>query len=72
MLFQSVSSSCIAEVGYDSIDKILAVRFRGHQEYRYVGVPEHIYQALLTASSIGQYFNAAVRNAYPHAPAQSP
>ena len=69
MLYQSVSSSCIAEVGYDSTDQILAVRFHRHEEYRYVGVPEEIYQALLAASSIGRYFNAKVRNAYPHVPA---
>ena len=41
MLYQRVSSPCIAEVGYDSTDQILAVRFHMHQEYRYVGVPEH-------------------------------
>lgn len=73
MLYHIVSSSCITEVGYDSINQILAVRFHRHQEYRYVGVPEQTYQALLTASSIGQYFNAEVRNAYPHVPpSQSP
>jgi hypothetical protein len=73
VLYQSVSSSCIAEVGYDSTEQILAVRFHRHQEYRYVGVPEQTYQALLSASSIGRYFNAEVRNAYPHVPAtQSP
>ena len=73
MLYQRVSSSCIAEVGYDSTDQILAVRFHRHMEYRYVGVPEQTYQALLTASSIGQYFNAEVRNTYPHVfPSQSP
>ena len=69
MLYQSVSSSCIAEVGYDSTNHILAVRFHRHQEYRYLNVPEQTYQALLTASSIGQYFNTEVRNAYPHVPA---
>lgn len=66
MLFHSVSSSCIAEIGYDPVEQILGVRFHRHNEYRYVGVPEEIYQALLAASSIGQYFNANVRNAYPH------
>ena len=73
MLYQIVSSSCIAEVGYDSADQILAVRFHRNQEYHYVGVPAQTYQALLTASSIGQYFNAEVRNTYPHVfPSQSP
>lgn len=66
MLYQSVSSSCIAEVGYDSIEQSLAVRFHSRKEYRYLGVPEQTYHALVTASSIGQYFNAEVRSAYPH------
>lgn len=68
MLYQCVSSSCIAAVGYDSTDQILAVRFHSQQEYRYVGVPDETYQALLAASSIGRYFNAEVRNAYPTFP----
>ena len=66
MLYQTVSSSCIAEVGYDSADQILAVRFHRHEEYRYIGVPEETYHALLAARSIGRYFNAEVRNAYTH------
>lgn len=73
MLYHSVSSSCLAEVGYDSTDRILAVRFHTHHQYRYLGVPESTYQALLTATSIGRYFNAEIRNTYPHVTAsQSP
>lgn len=68
MLYRSVSSSCIAEVGYDPTDQTLAVCFHSHKEYRYVGVPHETYQALLAASSIGRYFNAEVRNAYPTCP----
>ena len=66
MLFQRVSSSCIAEVGYDQSDQTLAVRFHGGAEYRYAAVPREIHQALLAADSIGRYFNAEVRDAYPH------
>ena len=66
MTYQHVSSSCIAEVGYDLSDKTLAVRFHGGGEYRYAGVPLETHQALLTAASIGKYFNAEVRDAYPH------
>ena len=66
MFYQRVSSSCIAEVGYDLSDKTLAVRFLGGREYRYLGVPHETYQALLAADSIGGYFNKEVRDAYPH------
>jgi hypothetical protein len=70
MLYQRVSSSCIAVVGYDLSDKTLAVRFHGGTEYRYTGVPLETYQALLAADSIGKYFNADVRDTYPHQRAQ--
>ena len=66
MTYQPVSSSCIAELGYDLSDKTLAVRFHGGREYWYAGIAPETYQALLTAGSIGKYFNAEVRDAYPH------
>jgi hypothetical protein len=64
--YQRVSSSCIAEIGYDLFDETLAVRFHGGSEYRYAGIPPETHQALLAADSIGRYFNAEVRDAYPH------
>jgi lysyl-tRNA synthetase class 2 len=64
--YQRVSSSCIAEVGYDPTDKTLAVRFHGGREYWYAGIPPQTHEALLTAPSIGRYFNAEVRDAFPH------
>ena len=66
MTYQPVSSSCIAEVAYDQSHKTLAIRFYGGREYWYAGIPPETHQALLTAPSIGRYFNAMVRDAYPH------
>jgi hypothetical protein len=63
--FLPVSSSCIAEVGYDPIDSTLAIRFHGGREYRYAGIPPQTHEALLAAASIGSYFNAEIRDAYP-------
>jgi hypothetical protein len=63
--FQSVSSSCIAEVGYDPSDNTLAIRFRGGREYRYAGIPPETHEALLVAGSVGGYFNAQIRDVFP-------
>ena len=66
MTYERVSSSCIVEVGYDLHDKTLAVRFHGGHEYWYAGIPPETHQALLAATSLGRYFNAEIRDAYPH------
>jgi hypothetical protein len=66
LTYQRVSSSCIAEVSYDLTDEILAVRFHNGREYWYARIPPETHQALLAAASIGRYFNAKVRDAYPH------
>ena len=66
MTYQHVSSSCITEVGYDLSENTLAVRFHNGREYWYAGIPPETHQALLAATSIGGYFNAEVRDAYPH------
>ncbi|PBB65242.1 hypothetical protein CK228_28645 [Mesorhizobium sp. WSM4312] len=33
--------------------------------FEYYNVPQFMYDRLLEASSIGQFFNAEIRNAYP-------
>jgi lysyl-tRNA synthetase class 2 len=66
LTYQRVSSSCIAEVGYDRFDRTLAVRFHKGSEYWYAGVPPEIHHAFLTAASKGRYFNAEVRDFYRH------
>ena len=65
MNYQRVSSSCIAEIGYDLFDETLAVRFHSGREYWYAGIPPGTHQALLAANSIGRYINAEVRDSYP-------
>ena len=64
MTYQRVSSSSVAEVGYDPTEKTLAIRFHSGAEYRYAHVSREIYQALVAASSIGRYFNVEIRGAY--------
>lgn len=61
MDYVSVSSTNIAAVGYDDEQTLLGVRFLNGREYHYFGVPRDVFDALLSAPSVGQYFNAYVR-----------
>lgn len=63
---QAVSSSNLASVGYDPNSETLEVEFVSTGKvYEYYNVPQFEYDRLMEASSIGQYFNAQIRNAYP-------
>ena len=57
-----VSSSNLSAVGYEN--GILYIRFHGGQMYCYYGVPEFVYEELMSAPSHGKYFAANIRNVY--------
>lgn len=59
-----VSSSNLASVGYQ--DGILEVAFKSGSVYQYTGVPESVYEALMSAPSHGKFFAAYIRNNYPY------
>lgn len=61
---ESVVSSNLAEVGYDEETKILRIAFRSGAVYDYRNVPRRVYDDLLTADSVGQYFHQNIRNDY--------
>ena len=65
MVRTPVTSSSIASVGYDSATQILEVEFHNGSLYRYEGVPEIEYAALMAAESKGTHFNECVRDRYP-------
>ena len=52
-----VSSSNIASVGYDDNTHTLEVEFHSGHVYQYFDVPKDVYDGLLTAGSVGKYFN---------------
>lgn len=63
---QPVSSSSLASVGYDPGSETLEVEFVATGKvYEYYNVPQFMYERLVEASSIGQFFNADIKNAYP-------
>lgn len=57
----AVSSSNVAEVGYDAGTKILEVAFIKGGIYQYFDVPISIYEGLFAAPSIGRYLDVNVK-----------
>lgn len=63
---QPVSSTNIAAVGYDVESQIVYVQFLNGSTYAYKGVPEHEFENLRTAPSVGSYLNRNYKNVYPY------
>lgn len=62
---QKVTSSNIAEVGYNSESKVLVVRFiQSNSLYAYYDVPKQIFDELVAASSKGGYFSKSIKDVF--------
>lgn len=64
---EPVTSSNIAEIGYDEPSRTLEVLFLNGGLYQYFDVPPQVYQELMRASSHGQYLNAQIKGRYRYA-----
>lgn len=64
---QPVTSSNIAEIGYDEASRTLEILFRNGSIYQYFDVPTQEHRALMIASSHGQYLNAHIKGRYRYA-----
>lgn len=64
---QPVTSGNLAEVGYDPELEMLEVQFRHGGVYQYFNVPEFMHERLMTADSLGRFFNAEIKGHYPEA-----
>lgn len=64
---QAVTSSNVAEVGYDEERRILEVLFVNGGVYQYFDVPPQIYVELVRAGSIGQFLNTNVKGYFRYA-----
>ena len=64
---QPVTSSNLAEVGYDPELETLEVQFRHGSVYQYFNVPAFMYERLMSADSLGRFFNAEIKGHYPEA-----
>lgn len=61
---EPVRSSNIVSIGYDAYARVLEIEFRTGSVYQLLEVPQHEYEALITADSIGSYFNFNIRDMY--------
>lgn len=60
-----VESSVIRSVGYERETATMEVEFHSEKVYRYFAVPHAVYEGLLSAESVGAFFNQRVRDRYP-------
>ena len=62
----NLASTSIARVEYDPINRALQVWFHASgAPYTYAGVPQNIYDGLISAGSHGRYFDHYIRDRYP-------
>ena len=59
-----VSSSNVAEVGYNEATNTLGVRFLNGSEYEYRDVGEDVFTSLASAPSVGKFLHAYIKGAY--------
>ena len=60
---QPVDSSSIEAIGYDSENRVLAVRFvQSGRTYEYYDVEQWVFEEFRLSESKGQYFNANIRS----------
>lgn len=59
-----VRSSAIRAVGYDQSTRRMRITFEQGHSYDFCGVPIHVYDGLMRASSKGAYYNDHIRDRY--------
>lgn len=62
----SIDSSHLRAVGYDPKDEELRVEFSSGAVFVYEGVPEAVFDGLMSSASKGSYFHGNIRNVYPN------
>ncbi len=61
-----VESANIKSLAHDPFDDTLYVRFTNDSVYAYDGVPADQADAMASAESVGKFFHASIKNAYPY------
>ncbi len=59
-----VTSSTIADIGYDAATMTLEIGFLKGGVYQYFDVPETVYQEFMAADSKGKFLHANIKNNY--------
>ena len=61
---QSVASSNLRSIGYDTDTQTLEIEFHSGSIYQYDDVPENIHSSLMQAPSKGKYFSRHIKGQY--------
>jgi hypothetical protein len=61
-----ITSSVIAELGYEQETNTMELKFTTGRVYQYFMVPAAAFDALLKSKSVGRYFNREIRDQYPN------
>ena len=64
LALRPVASSCLTDIGYDHEARVLMLGFQHGGVYRYRDVPPFVFEGLMNAASLGQYFQRHVRGSY--------
>jgi hypothetical protein len=59
-----VNSSVLVSVGYDDHSFVLETELTSGAVYQYLDVPESVFLELMSANSLGKYYNKNIRNSY--------
>lgn len=63
---RQVASSNVSTIGYDEQTQTLEVEFVSGWVYQYYGVPQHMFEQMMQASSKGKFLNLYIKNAFPY------
>ena len=61
---QAVQSSNIMAIGHDAESQVLRVEFNTGAVYEYAGVSQAVFDALVSAPSVGRYFAENIKGVY--------
>ena len=67
MTREPVSSSNLAEIGYDDPTQTMEVCFKSGHIYQYFDVPRNVYDELMRAESPGGYLSSEVKGRFRYA-----
>ncbi|MFL9863766.1 KTSC domain-containing protein [Paraburkholderia fungorum] len=59
-----VRSSAIRAVGYDAASMRMTILFQQGHTYDFCRVPDQVYRGLMSASSMGSYYNNFIKDRY--------
>ena len=62
----ALDSRTLASAGYDDPSATMELEFVEGRVYRYFVVPRSVFDALLSADSVGRFFQEHIRDVYPY------